>query len=173
TGGVGEIGKGAGTGYSVNLPLFPYTDDQTYLWAFREIVPPLVERFKPDMLVTQLGCDTHYLDPLTHFMLTTEGYTEAVKELRSLAPKWVALGGGGYEMGVVARAWTLAYGVMAEREWPDEIPAEFQERYGLKRLRDEDKLTIDGAFQEREQAHHFAEQGVAELKRTVFPLHRL
>lgn len=170
TGGVGDIGKGAGTGYSVNLPLFPYTDDQTYLWAFREIVPPLVERFKPDMLVTQLGCDTHYLDPLTHFMLTTAGYAEAVKELRSLAPKWVALGGGGYEMGVVARAWTLAYGVMAEREWPDEIPAEYQQRYGLKRLRDDGAPTIDSALREREQVRQFAERGVAEIKRTVFPL---
>jgi len=164
TGGVGETGKGPGMGYSVNLPLFPYTDDQTYLWAFREIVPPLVERFKPDILVTQLGCDTHYLDPLTHFLLTTEGYSEVVKELRGLAPKWVALGGGGYEIGVVARAWTLAYGVMAEREWPDEIPAEFQERYGLKRLRDESAPSIDSGM--KEQARRFAERGVAEIKRS-------
>ena len=171
TGGVGEIGQGPGTGYSVNLPLFPYTDDQTYPWALREIVPPLVEMFQPDMLVTQLGCDTHYLDPLTHFMLTTEGYSEVVMELGRLAPKWVALGGGGYEMGVVARAWTLAYGVMAERDWPDEIPTEFQERYGLKRLRDDGELTIDSGM--REQARRFAEQGVAEIKRTVFPLFSL
>jgi len=171
TGGVGEIGKGAGTGYSVNLPLFPYTDDQTYLRAFREIVPRLVERFKPDMMVTQFGCDTHHLDPLTHFMLTTEGYTDVVKELSRLAPKWVALGGGGYEMGVVARAWTLAYGVMAEQDWPDEIPGAFQGCYGLKRLRDEGAPTIDSGL--KEQARDFAEQRVAELKLTVFPLHHL
>jgi acetoin utilization protein AcuC len=173
TGDVGEKGKGAGTGYSVNLPLLPYTDDQTYIWAFKEIVPPLVDRFQPDIILTQLGCDTHYLDPLTHLMLTTAGYTGVVEQLKVLAPTWVALGGGGYEMGVVARAWTLAYGVMAEREWPDEIPAEFQDLYGLKRLRDEGTLTIDSASEEREQAREFAERGVAEIKRTIFPLHRI
>ena len=171
SGGVSEIGKGQGTGYSVNLPFFPYTDDQVYLWAFREIVPPLVERFKPDILVTQLGCDTHYLDPLTHFLLTTEGYTEVIKELKRLAPKWIALGGGGYEMGVVARAWTLAYGVMVEHDWPDEIPPAFQQRYGLKRLRDQNELVIDTKM--REQARPFAEGGVEEIKRIVFPLHGL
>jgi len=163
TGGVNEIGKGVGTGYTVNLPFFPYTDDQVYLWAFTEIVPPLVQRFEPDILVTQLGCDTHYLDPLTHFMLTTEGYTTVVKELKRLAPKWIALGGGGYEMGVVASAWTLAYGVMAEHDWPDEIPAAFQQRYGLKRLRDEAGLTIDSKL--KEQARPFAEREVDEIKR--------
>jgi len=171
TGGVSEMGKGAGTGYSVNLPFFPYTDDHIYLWAFREIVPPLVERFKPDILVTQLGCDTHYLDPLTHFVLSTEGYTEVVKELRALAPKWIAVGGGGYEMGVVARAWTLAYGVMVERDWPDEIPAAFQQRYGLKKLRDDGGLTIESNV--KEEARLFAERGVEEIKRTVFPFHEL
>jgi len=171
SGEVSEIGEGPGIGYSVNLPFFPYTDDRVYLWAFREIVPPLVERFKPDILVTQLGCDTHYLDPLTHFMLTTEGYTDVLKELKSLAPKWIALGGGGYDMGVVARSWTLAYGVMAEHHWPDEIPLTFQERYGIKRLRDRAELTIDTKM--REQARPFAEGGVEEIKRIVFPLHGL
>ena len=171
TGGASEIGQGAGRGYSVNLPFFPYTDDKIYLWAFREIVPPLIAGFQPDILVTQLGCDTHYRDTLTHFALTTEGYVEVVRELGKLAPRWLALGGGGYEMGVVARAWTLAYGVMAEREWPDEIPSEFQERYGLKKLRDDAEVTIDSTA--REQARLFAEQGVEELKRVVFPLHGL
>jgi len=169
TGEVREIGKGAGTGYTVNLPFFPYTDDQVYLWAFSEIVPPLVQRFKPDILVTQLGCDTHYLDPLTHFMLTTEGYATVVKELKRLAPKWVALGGGGYEMGVVARAWTLAYGIMTDRDWPDEIPAAFRDRYGLKRLRDEDELNIDSRLQE--QARPFAGRVVEDIKR-IHPLYR-
>jgi len=171
TGGVNEMGKGPGRGYSVNLPFLPYTDDQIYLWAFKEIVPPLVEKFNPDILVTQLGCDTHFLDPLTHFVLTTEGYTEVIRELGRLAPRWIALGGGGYDMGVVARAWTLAYGVMIDRDWPDDIPSEFQERYGLKRLRDHAEFTIDGKIKER--ARLFAEKGVEGIKRTIFPLFSL
>jgi acetoin utilization protein AcuC len=59
TGFVQEIGGGAGEGYSVNVPLYPNTDDATYLWVFRELVPPLIRRFDPDVLVTQLGVDTH------------------------------------------------------------------------------------------------------------------
>ncbi len=163
TGMVDEMGSGPGTSYSVNLPLFPYTDDQLYLWAFREVVPPLIERFEPDIVVTQLGCDTHYLDPLTHFVLTTEGYTEVIKEIAALAPRWVALGGGGYEMGVVARAWTLAYEVMMGRDFPDEIPPEFEQRYGLKKLRNDAELAIDDRF--KEQARLFAEKGVEQIKR--------
>ncbi len=171
TGDVTEIGTGAGRGYAVNIPLYPFTDDTTYLWAFREIVSPLVSRFKPDIVVSQLGCDTHHLDPLTHLMLTTEGYTEAVREIKKFAPKWLALGGGGYEMGVVARSWTLAYGIMTEREWSDDIADSYQEKYGLKKLRDEDKPHLDD--RRREQGENFARQKVAELKQFVFQYHGL
>ena len=165
TGHINETGTGAGKGYSVNLPLAPYTDDETYVWAFRETVPHVVENFRPDILVTQLGVDTHYLDPLTHLMLTSEGYVQVLGEFRDLAPRWLALGGGGYEMGVVAREWTLAYGVMTNREWPDEIPLPFQERYGLKRLRDFKKPIIDD--NQKQQARHFVKAGVEEIKRLM------
>lgn len=171
TGEVTEIGTGDGKGYAVNVPLHPLTDDEIYLWTFREVVFPLVTNFKPDILVTQLGCDTHYLDPLTHLLLTTEGYAEVIKELKALAPKWVALGGGGYDVGVVARSWTLAYGIMMGRDWADDIPQEYQQRYGLKKLRDKDKPPIDNKA--KEPAHRFAQQAVAEIKRLVFGIHRL
>ncbi|MDE2844177.1 MAG: acetoin utilization protein AcuC, partial [Chloroflexota bacterium] len=42
TGFVSESGTGGGVGYSVNIPLYPYTEDEPYLWAFREVVPPLI-----------------------------------------------------------------------------------------------------------------------------------
>ena len=71
------------------------------------------------------------------------------------------------------RVWTLAYGVMAEQDWPDEIPDGFQERYGLKRLRDDGQPFIAGQPQASEQASRFAEQAVNEIKRTIFPLHGL
>lgn len=171
TGEVTETGTGAGKGYAVNIPLHPYTDDDTYLWAFREVIPPLVTRFKPDIIVSQLGCDTHYLDPLTHLMLTTRGYTEAVTEIKQLAPKWLALGGGGYEMGVVARSWTLAYGIMTDRDWADEIPEPYVQKYGIKRLRDKDKPHLNE--RSKDQAQSFARQKVTELKQLVFARHGL
>ena len=171
TGEVTEIGTGDGKGYAVNLPLYPHTEDDTYLWAFREIVPPLVTSFKPDIVVSQLGCDTHYLDPLTHLMLTTWGYTEVVKEVKRLAPRWVALGGGGYDMGTVARCWTLAYGVMIGKDWEDEVPEAYQQKYGIKKLRDKDVPQL--ADRTKDQVRSSAQEMVEELRRLVFPKHGL
>jgi len=171
TGEITEIGTGDGKGYAVNLPLYPHTEDGTYLWAFREIVPPLVSSFKPDVVVSQLGCDTHYLDPLTHLMLTTEGYTEVVREIKHLAPRWVALGGGGYEMGAVARCWTLAYGVMIGKDWEDEIPEAYQQKYGIKKLRDKNMPQLGDRT--KEQVSSFAKEMVEELKRLIFLKHGL
>ncbi|MDO8530585.1 MAG: acetoin utilization protein AcuC [Dehalococcoidia bacterium] len=172
TGDVTETGTGKGKGYAVNVPLYPYTTDDTYLWAFREVAPPLVRAFRPDVLVTQLGIDTHYLDQLTHLCLTTHGFTEAVREFKSLGLPWVALGGGGYELGVVPRAWTLAYAAMLDVELPDEIPAAYRATYGLDKLRDsEDGPRVEESA--RKQAREFAERSVAEVQRLVFPYHRL
>jgi acetoin utilization protein AcuC len=128
TGFMDELGAGEAYGYSVNFPFPPYTDDEPYLEAFRALVPPLVQRFKPDIVVSQLGCDTHWRDPLTHLNLTTRAYEALVRDIKELAPRWLALGGGGYDLGVVTRAWTLAYGVMAGREFPDELPPSLAHR---------------------------------------------
>jgi len=166
-----EIGVGAGKGYAVNIPLAPYTDDETYLWAFDQIAPKLVESYKPDILVTQLGSDTHHIDPMTQLALTTEGYEGVLRRLRRLAPRWVAVGGGGYEVSVVARCWALAYGIMIDRELPDEIPRSYEDLYGLKRLRDTERPHLDS--QTKQQARRFAEESVAAVKRLVFPYHGL
>ena len=171
TGDTGEIGEGAGEGYSVNIPLAAYTDDDTYLWTFREVVPPLVERFSPDVIVTQLGCDSHYLDPLTHLSLTTQGYTAVVKEMRALSRPWLAIGGGGYDVSVAARSWTLAYGIMMDTDWSNDIPADYQELYGIKQLRDVEGPNLNTAA--RTHARHFAQKGVEEIKRLVFPYHKI
>jgi len=168
---VHEMGEGAGRGFSVNLPLYPHTEDDTYLWAFREVVCPLVAAFKPDVLVTQLGIDSYYNDPLTHLKLSSKGFGEAVKEFARMDLPWVAMGGGGYDVSAVARCWTLAYGIMLEREWPDEIPESFQEKYGLKKLRDAGAPMIQEDV--RQKAQGFAEEGVDMIKRLIFPIHQL
>ena len=95
TGFVSESGVGDGVGYSVNIPLYPYTEDEPYLWAFREVVPPLVRAFAPDVLVTQLGIDSYHSDPITHLQLTSRGYVEVIREFAKLGLPWLALGGGG------------------------------------------------------------------------------
>ena len=133
TGVITERGGPGAEGSAINVPLPPDTGDDGWLEAFRNVIPPAVERFGPDVLVTQLGCDTHVSDPLAQLRLTTRAYRECAKELHALAHRaatgrWVATGGGGYQWArVVPRAWTLYFAEMtgALDELPDELPKEF------------------------------------------------
>jgi acetoin utilization protein AcuC len=120
-----EIGAGEGEGFSVNLPFPPSTDDEVYTWTFEEVVPGLVQAFKPDVVVTQLGVDAFYNDPLTNLHLSLAGYERVLRRIKELAPKWVALGGGGYNISNVARAWTLAWAIMNGVELNEELPESF------------------------------------------------
>lgn len=171
TGFVKELGVGRGAGYSVNLPLYPYTNDELYLEAFHEVVPPLLRAFAPDVLVTQLGIDSYHNDPLTHLQITTRGYVEAVTELSRMGIPWLALGGGGYDLMAVARAWTLAYGVMLDVQWPDSIPETFAQLYGVGQLWDASAPEIPEHI--HRDARRYAEGRVAEVKEQVFPTHGL
>ena len=129
-----ETGAGDAEGTKVNVPLQPMSDDAMWLEAFREMVPRRVREWRPDVLVTQLGCDTHRTDPLAHLELTTSAYREAAKILHDLAHeaaggRWIATGGGGYQWAsVVPRAWTIYFAEMAEAEVPDELPAAWIDR---------------------------------------------
>ncbi len=147
-----ETGKGSGKGFSVNIPLPPESDDEIFVHAFKETVPLLLETFKPDIVVSQLGVDTFMNDPLAHLNLTTNGFCDMVRMIRSLAPRWVALGGGGYDIANVARAWTLAWAIMNDVEAPDEIPREYLDRFAgagfqNSKLRDE-PFIIEGRKKE-------------------------
>jgi acetoin utilization protein AcuC len=116
-----ETGVGAGRGASANLPLAPYTWDEPWLAAFEAVVPPLLRRFRPTILVTQDGCDSHALDPLAHLLNSTAIWPRVGRRFHELAHelcegRWVALGGGGYAIReVVPRAWTLLFAEMVER----------------------------------------------------------
>lgn len=117
TGRPSELGGSAAQGYAVNLALPTRTEDDGWLRAIHSVVPHLLRAFDPQVLVTQHGCDTHYLDPLAHFALSVDGQRMAAEALHTWAHsyaegRWVATGGGGYAVvDVVPRIWTL---VMAE-----------------------------------------------------------
>jgi acetoin utilization protein AcuC len=162
TGFVRETGRGVGEGFAVNLPLAPYTDDEVYVCAFEQVVPPLIQWFEPDVVVSQLGVDTHYLDPLGHLALTTQGYSQVVEILKGCAPRWVAMGGGGYEVSVMPRAWTLAYGIMSDQEFPDELPDSYAAKYGRGTLRDHNEPRIEASTKAISRRH--ASKAIAELR---------
>ena len=167
TGHTQEIGAGRGRGYSVNLPLYPYTTDEVYLWALREVAMPLLRRFRPDALVTQLGIDSHFRDPITHLALSVQGHAAAVEELASIgAAKWLALGGGGYDLQAVARAWAFDFAVMSEQQLSAEIPRAYAERYGVGTLRDLDEFPVQADM--IRDARTFAEASAQSAQRLVF-----
>jgi acetoin utilization protein AcuC len=134
TGGGGETGGAAAPGSAINVPLDPGTGDAEWMDAFLAVVPQAVKAFAPDVLVTQLGCDTHASDPLAHLRLTTNTYRATARVLHELAHeaaggRWVATGGGGYQWArVVPRAWTTYFAEMADVELPDALPMAWVER---------------------------------------------
>ena len=150
-----DCGVGPGRGSAVNLPFEPFTWDDPWLEGFEKVVPAMLRRFKPTILVTQDGCDTHYLDPLAHLAATTRIWPKVGKMFHDLAHelcdgRWLALGGGGYAIyEVVPRAWTLFFAEMVERpdlaadinDQSSVIPGdEAQERVWAKLRRDLTRL---------------------------------
>ncbi len=120
-------GRGA-EGSAVNVALPPGTDDAGWLRAFHAVVPPLLRAFRPQILVTQHGCDSHVEDPLAHLALTIDGQRAASLALHELAHeltdgRWLATGGGGYAIvEVVPRAWSHLIAIAAGRPVDPEAP---------------------------------------------------
>ncbi|MGI9017583.1 MAG: acetoin utilization protein AcuC [Euzebya sp.] len=134
TGFAHEIGTGDARGTSLNVALPMATTGEVYLDAFDSVVPVALDAFDPEVLVTQLGCDTHMTDPLAHLALTTDDYLSLAKRLHGLAHrhaggKWVALGGGGYQIAtVVPRAWTIYFAELTGQDVPYELPYDYLRR---------------------------------------------
>jgi acetoin utilization protein AcuC len=172
---VHEIGEGVGRGYAVNVPFPPGLDDDLFVEGFMATVPPLVEAFRPDFVLTQLGVDSFHDDPLAHGQVTTAGFTHVLRAIKALAPRWIATGGGGYNLPNVARAWTLAWAIMNDTEVADSLPetamAQLQRQgYRGKTLRD---ARQPFRAVSRERLHVEVSEALAYLKRHVFPVHGL
>ena len=138
TGGIDERGHIGGVGYSVNMPLEPYTDDESWISCFEAVVPEVLRAFCPDLILSQNGCDGHALDPLTHLSATTRLYEHVPKRMHDLAHelcggRWVATGGGGYDIWrVVPRAWTALWAAVSHQEIPEEVPEGWRSKWDAK-----------------------------------------
>lgn len=167
-----EIGTGRGRGYSVNVPLEAHTDDALFMKAFDEVAYPLLAAFNPDVLVTQLGSDTFRTDPLTRLEITTHSYTYILRKLKALRIPWVAVGGGGYNMVNVARAWTLAWGIMNGVELPVKLPAPFVDI--IDRLGYPNRMLLDAMHwaeeDDRNRALDAVERSIAAIRASIFPV---
>jgi acetoin utilization protein AcuC len=135
TGFVDEIGDGAGRGYAVNVPMQPFTRDGSWQQAIDEVLPDLAKRFKPDIIISAHGADTHTFDPLTHLDLTTNSFFYQAKLTHELSHslaggRWLALGSGGYDWRrVVPRSWAILWSEMSGRPLPAEIPLDWRQEW--------------------------------------------
>lgn len=167
---VDEIGQGDGRGYAVNIPLLPGARDDAFEKAFEEVVLPLFNTYDPDVLVTQLGADALLGDRVANLGMSLHQFERLVTTLRELRKPWLALGGGGYDVGNVVRAWTLAWAKMNDIDLPDKVPQEWLTQaapYGVVvtslRGTDEASPSSDRVMEDLDRT-------IAKLSETVFPL---
>jgi acetoin utilization protein AcuC len=181
TGFVEELGAGAGRGASINVPLEPFTLDDPFLRVVDEVIVPAVQAFKPDLLVTQCGCDSHWLDPLTHLATTTRIWPVIARRFHRLAHevcegRWLATGGGGYDLySVVPRAWTILFAEMTEQTLPERLPEEFlalRRRFSTKAMAntflDPEEMDLEAERQAAILA--VTRRAIERVQTEVFPL---
>jgi len=188
TGFPSECGAGAAQGTSVNLALPAGTADAAWLRAFHAVVPGVVRAFKPEVLVTQHGADSHREDPLADLNLTIDGQRTSYLALRKLAEtvtsgRWLALGGGGYSpVRVVPRAWTHLLAIVADhdvnptRPLPDDwIARAAAERPGIPLPIDMSDGTMGPVTFERWDGtlEIPVDREIQDTRSTIYPLHGL
>ncbi|MBM7572844.1 acetoin utilization protein AcuC [Aquibacillus albus] len=129
TGNSNERGIKEGYGYSFNVPIDAFTEDESFLHVYEIAFKEVIEYFQPDIIITQNGVDAHSYDPLTHLNTTMNVFEKIPLLAHKLAHqyckgKWIALGGGGYDIWrVVPRAWGQLWAVMTgSTPFKDQLP---------------------------------------------------
>lgn len=182
-----EIGGPDAEGSAVNVALPPGTTDAGWLRAFHSVVPPLLRAFRPQYIVSQHGCDTHTEDPLAHLALTVDGQRTAAATIHELAHeltggRWVAVGGGGYEIvSVVPRAWTHLLAEAVGRPIPGHtpVPDEWLEHVAIALRRTGPRRMTDGrnpsyvSWDTGYDPADWLDRAVVATRKAVFPLHGL
>ena len=152
TGWATEIGGPRALGTSVNIALPAGTGDQGWLRALHAVAPEVLAAFKPDFVVSQHGCDSHFEDPLASLAVSIDGQRMAAEAIHRWAHSysggnWVATGGGGYEwLNVVPRSWThLVAEACGSPIAPDSpLPVEWREMAEAKMGRTPPETMTDG-----------------------------
>ncbi|WP_102157372.1 acetoin utilization protein AcuC [Zhihengliuella halotolerans] len=187
TGFPNEIGGAAAQGRAVNVALPAGTGDSGWLRAFHAVVPQLTAAFEPEVIVSQHGCDGHARDGLTNLRLSVDGQRQNILDIAQLADqhaegRWVALGGGGYDIThVVPRAWTHLLAIASGQPVPllTAVPASWRdhvrERYGLEapRLMGDDADTWWRSWEVGYDPADAVDRAIMATRKEVFPLYGL
>jgi acetoin utilization deacetylase AcuC-like enzyme len=127
TGAAGEIGQGAGAGFTVNAPIEVGATDDDYRIVFTELVVPVLRQFKPNLILVSAGFDAHERDPLAGMRLTSPAFGAMTTELRRVAEECcdgriAAIVEGGYDLRALAESMRAAIdaldGSSGPARWP-------------------------------------------------------
>jgi len=187
TGYASDTGGPDAEGSAVNVALPALTGDAGWLRAFGAVVPPLLRQFRPQILVSQHGCDSHRDDPLTNLELTIDAQRVAHAAIHRLAHeyaggRWLLTGGGGYEhVHVVPRSWTHLLFEAAGRPLDPgaATPGRWREYVSLVTSQAAPETMTEGGrgtFVSFDDGHDPADpvdQAVMATRKAVFPLHGL
>ncbi len=187
TGRPSETGGPDADGLAVNVALPAGTRDAGWLRAFHAVVPPLLRAFKPQILVSQHGCDTHWMDPLANLELTIDAQRAAHAAIHKLAHetaggRWLVTGGGGYEVvQVVPRTWAHLLAEVTGRPLDPAIPTPPSWRdYVARRTRAAapEFMTEQASgryppFENGYDPDEPIDQAIMATRQAVFPLHGL
>ena len=111
TGAASEQGRGAGQGYTLNIPLDAGATNADIERKYQQQVYPRLRDFKPDLLMVSAGFDAHELDPLGQLRMTTEGFDRLTRALVAESDalcegRVVMVTEGGYDLTAVAQCLT-------------------------------------------------------------------
>lgn len=113
-----------GVGQTFNLPLPRGLNDSEFAHIRDRLIRPAVEGFAPDAIVLQCGADAVEEDPLSRLTLSNNAHFDTLAALMPLAPRFLLLGGGGYNPWSVGRLWSGAWAVLSGQDIPESLPPE-------------------------------------------------
>ncbi len=112
--------RGEGEGFNVNIPLPPFTADDAYMKALDKVVWPIIEEFKPQLVLVSLGFDAHMLDNIANLRLSLNAYAYVFRRLRDMIGKVkgvIFVLEGGYNGDVLGRGGSrLLIEIMSNRD---------------------------------------------------------
>jgi acetoin utilization deacetylase AcuC-like enzyme len=113
TGAAGDIGSGAGAGFTINLPLSAGATDADYEHAYTKIALPVLEQFRPELILISAGFDAHLNDPLAGMRLSSAYFAHLTAAIAAVAEQCcdgrvVAITEGGYDLTALAESLRFA-----------------------------------------------------------------
>ena len=179
---INEFGGPNAIGATINIPLPTHTSEEGFLYAIKEMVLPILQDFKPDLIINSAGQDNHYTDPITNMNFSAQGYAE----LTSLLKPDIAVLEGGYSIegalpyvnvGIVLAMAGLDYSYVKE---PDYDPAKIRQSpevgesirqvgdtilsYWQQRQHIQEQIQSKGETFERRREIYYDTDGIAETQ---------